>query len=67
MFVALLVEVYLLLDLLLGESLRPLVVVGIHHVGGNSRHDSLRFGNEFGVENLGDVEEAVPLRVVKLS
>src|SRR5579885_3772012 len=65
LLVALLVKVDLLLDLFLGKAGGPLVIVGLHHAGGHTWHESLGFRDEFGVENFGDFEETVPLRVVR--
>jgi len=62
--VSLLVKVELLLELLFAQALCSLVVRAAHNVCGHAGKKRLSFGNEFRVESLGDLVEAVPLRVV---
>ena len=58
--IPLLVVLDLLLDLLLGQSLHPQVLRGVHHVLGDARHQLFGLRDEVHVEVLRHFVEAVP-------
>src|SRR5271166_648262 len=63
--VPLLIKVELLLELFFAQAFCPLVVRAVHNVCGYAGKKRLSFGNEFRVESLGNLVEAVPLCVVR--
>jgi len=60
-----LIKFELLLELFFVQTFCPLVVRAVHNVCGYAGKKRLSFGNEFRIERLRDLVEAVPLRVVR--
>ena len=60
-----LIKIELLLELFFAQPYCPLVVRAAHNVCGHAGKKRLSFGNEFRIERLRDLVEAVPLRVVR--